>query len=297
MHSFVTFTSLALAATATIACPTSDADMAQVSDTPNTGDIPILQFALTLEHLQNAFYNDGLSKYDGAAFTEAGLPSWVRNRFVQIAKHEASHVATLQTALGDQAVPPCEYSFPYYDPASFVTLSMILENVGVAAYLGATSSITDPTHLSVLASVLSSESRHAAWVSSAVGKQSAWNQALDIGLGISQISSIAAAFISSCPTTDTTLMVKSFPPLRVDSCTYAPGSTIDLDFDDTPANGQPLRLAIYSGLTPTFVDLCDKQATLPVDLAGMAYGIVTTALDAVTDATTIAGPVIMYFPD
>jgi hypothetical protein len=89
-------------------------------------------FAVTLEHLENAFYRDALAQFDAAAFESAGFPAWVRGRFAQIAEHEASHVAVLSGALGDAAVQPCEYTFPYTDPKSFGALSAVIENVGVS---------------------------------------------------------------------------------------------------------------------------------------------------------------------
>jgi len=72
----------------------------------------ILQFALTLEHLENAFYKNGLSSYDNHAFEQAGMPSWERGRLAQIGQHESSHVKFLTDALGDGAgaPQPCEYS-------------------------------------------------------------------------------------------------------------------------------------------------------------------------------------------
>lgn len=102
---------------------------------------------MTLEHLENAFYHEALNKFDAAAFTAAGFPTWVRERFSQIAEHEAAHVALLSGALGSAAVQPCTYKFPYTDPKSFTALSAILENVGVSAYLGAAASIMDKTYL------------------------------------------------------------------------------------------------------------------------------------------------------
>lgn len=65
---------------------------------------------MTLEHLENAFYSGGLAKYDQAAFVAAGLPVWSRGRFEQIAAHEATHVAFLESALGDAATAACNYS-------------------------------------------------------------------------------------------------------------------------------------------------------------------------------------------
>ena len=70
----------------------------------------ILQYALTLEHLEDAFYKEALAKFDEAAFTHAGLPAFARGRFVQIAEHEATHVTALTAALGPDAVAPCTYS-------------------------------------------------------------------------------------------------------------------------------------------------------------------------------------------
>lgn len=73
-------------------------------------DEMILNFALTLEHLENAFYAEGLAKFDEAAFAAAGLPSFARGRIAQISQNEATHVETLEGILGADATQPCNYS-------------------------------------------------------------------------------------------------------------------------------------------------------------------------------------------
>lgn len=97
---FFILTTLALAA-ATTSSP--------VKRAPPT-DVEIMQFALTLENLENNFYTGALAKFDEAAFEADGLPPWARGRFVQLAEHEADHVTFLQNALGKDAVAPCAYS-------------------------------------------------------------------------------------------------------------------------------------------------------------------------------------------
>ena len=76
----------------------------------HTADTSILNFALTLEYIENAFYKQGLADLDEQAFADAGFAPWVRGRFVQIGNHEATHVAFLRAALGGDAVQPCNYS-------------------------------------------------------------------------------------------------------------------------------------------------------------------------------------------
>jgi hypothetical protein len=73
-------------------------------------DTTILNYALTLEHLENAFYSTALAQFDDAAFAAAGMPAWARGRFVQIGEHEQAHVAFLTQVLGDNATQPCNYS-------------------------------------------------------------------------------------------------------------------------------------------------------------------------------------------
>ena len=69
-----------------------------------------MQYALTLEHIEHAFYVQGLAQYDAQAFADAGYEPWVRGRFRQIREHERTHVAFLTGQLGDAAPAPCNYS-------------------------------------------------------------------------------------------------------------------------------------------------------------------------------------------
>ncbi|KAF7977010.1 hypothetical protein HWV62_4948 [Athelia sp. TMB] len=77
----------------------------------------VLNLALTLEHLENAFYAGAFAKYDEMAFTDASLPSYARGRFAEIGQHEVAHVAFLCKELGSNAAAACNYTFPTPTPS------------------------------------------------------------------------------------------------------------------------------------------------------------------------------------
>lgn len=70
----------------------------------------ILNYALALEHLENAFYAEALQRFNQSAFTSAGYNAFARGRFVQISEHEQAHVKILNQTLGANATKPCNYT-------------------------------------------------------------------------------------------------------------------------------------------------------------------------------------------
>ncbi|KAI0656594.1 ferritin-like domain-containing protein [Cubamyces menziesii] len=262
-------------------------------------DTDILQFALTLEHLESAFYSGGLAKYDADAFEKAGFAPWVRGRFEQIAEHEASHVKFLTTALGDNATKPCVYDFPYDSPESFAELSMALESVGDAAYLGAAHLVSDKGVLTDAASILSVEGRHAGWVSASVLKNQPWNGPFDAPITPSGAFSLASQFIKSCPSTNPSLPVQAFPALTLTSSSsgssVSPGHAVSLDFDKRPANAS---VAWLSGLDVVYSDLDGSgKTTVPQGLMGTVFATAVSSKDAPpSDANMLSGFAIVQIP-
>ncbi|MBA2523159.1 MAG: ferritin-like domain-containing protein [Solirubrobacterales bacterium] len=139
----------------------STADKAPTSDKSGTeafgkGDLGIVNYALTLEYLEAAFYADvaksGLFKGDQLALIK------------QFGANEQAHVGALeQTAakLGKAAKAP-KTKFPLDDAKSVVALAATVENVGAAAYLGQAALIESEEVLAAALSIHTVEARHAA---------------------------------------------------------------------------------------------------------------------------------------
>lgn len=73
----------------------------------------------------------------------------------------------------------------------------VVENLGVAAYLGAAHLISDPQLLTVAASIVTVESRHQT-VLNILNDASAIPQAFDIPFSPSEVLAVASQFISGC---------------------------------------------------------------------------------------------------
>jgi Ferritin-like domain len=123
----------------------------------STGDVDVLNFALTLEYLEAAFYKEGLSK--------AKLSGDAKKLATEIADHEQQHVDALtQTIkkLGGKPVAAPGVKFPFTDQKSFLKLAQVFEDTGVSAYNGAAPMISSKEVLGAAGSIVQVEARHAA---------------------------------------------------------------------------------------------------------------------------------------
>ncbi|CAO1638146.1 unnamed protein product [Parajaminaea phylloscopi] len=252
-------------------------------------DTTILNYALTLEHLEDAFYASSLAKLSAEDFKKAGFGPWIRERFVEIGGHEKSHVQFLTKALGDKAVKACTYDFGVTDVKSFIATSQLLEGVGVSAYLGAAQNITNPAYLTAAGSILTTEARHAAWVQSSAALSDPAGAAYDVPLtSFSSVYSLAAPLIKSCPSTNAKLPVKAFPALTLSkSSNIQPGQSLKVSGKGV-SDGQYLA-AVTAGST-LFAKIQNGKATVPKISTGRTYFLVTKG-QSVTDDSIVAGPV------
>ena len=146
------------------------------------GDIGILNFALTLEYLERAFYNEATSKDQ---VHDAKTRLFLRT----VTKDERAHVAFLKKALGKAAVKEPKFNFhgTTGDQTMFQQTAYVLENTGVHAYLGQAGNIKTPAYLLAAASIVTIEARHSGSIASIIGKDIAPNGPFDNGLPASAI--------------------------------------------------------------------------------------------------------------
>jgi len=158
--------------------------------------VDVLNFALTLEYLEAAFYKAGNSA-DGL------IPKEYRALFRTIGAHETAHVLLLKGALGSAAVKAPKVDFTaggkYADVFSnfetFATLSATFEDLGVAAYKGQAGNLLGTPVLTTALQIHSVEARHAAAVRPIIGKPSS-DTAFDKPKTKKQVLAAATPFLA-----------------------------------------------------------------------------------------------------
>jgi len=122
-------------------------------------DVDILQFALTLEHLEARMYKDMLATNI--------LTGKELQYFQSFGAHEAAHVDALTAALSSAGVDPVQaldsYNFPpFNNRGDILNFARTAEELGVGAYQGAAPAISNADYLAAAGSIVQIEARHAA---------------------------------------------------------------------------------------------------------------------------------------
>ncbi|MGI8475631.1 MAG: ferritin-like domain-containing protein [Thermomicrobiales bacterium] len=147
--------------------------MALLADAPFKNEVEVLNYALTLEHLEATFYREAVAKFAVADYTAAGYQPSVREYIVAIADHEKQHVDALTavvTQLKGKPAKEAKYDFKYTDLASFLATAAVIEGVGVAAYTGAAQYlIKNKDLLTAALTIHGVEARHASWLNVVTG--------------------------------------------------------------------------------------------------------------------------------
>jgi rubrerythrin len=160
-------------------------------------DVSILNYALTLEYLQAAFY------------TEAERMKALRGRAAEAAEVvgavERAHVKAFRDVLGGKAVgrPSFDFQGTTEDQNAFLKTAVAFEDLAVEAYKGQAPRLQANSALAAALSIHSVEARHAAWMRYLFGVEPA-TRAFDQPRSKQQITRVVNStnFITSSPSTE-----------------------------------------------------------------------------------------------
>jgi glutamine cyclotransferase len=172
--------------------------MTQTPVAPFANAIDVLNYALTLEHLEATFYRQGVEMFDAAAYEAIGFQAGVRDRIALIGEQEAEHVAFLTagiSAAGGTPVAEGVYQFGYTDLAGFLATAAVIEGVGVSAYQGAAPYLIYSDDLLTAALTIHGvEARHAAYLN-LIGEVSPFPDAVNPTLTYDEVIALVTPFI------------------------------------------------------------------------------------------------------
>jgi rubrerythrin len=156
------------------------------------GDVGILNYALTLEYLETAFYADVVKS---GLFKGSDLAT-IR----KFGSEEAEHVTALTAfvkKLGGKPAPKPKTEFPLKSAKSVLELAGTVENLGAAAYLGQAANIKGAEVLAAALSIHSVEGRHAAALNTLLGESITPDGAFAVPAGAPEVLKSVEPFIVS----------------------------------------------------------------------------------------------------
>ncbi len=157
-------------------------------------DVDILNFALTLEYLEAAFYAQALKDTPGLSADVKKLATTIRD-------DEDEHVSGLTAGIkgaGGTPVkaPGVDFGDAFANQASFLKTAQTFEDLGVGAYNGAGPQIKSKDILATAGSIVQIEGRHAGAIRLARNAPIA-PSAFDKGIAKDKVLEAAQPFITS----------------------------------------------------------------------------------------------------
>jgi rubrerythrin len=163
--SFTAFVLAACGSSSKSSSTASTAAAAAATTGSNSGDLAILNYALTLEYLETAFYE----KVNASGLYSGKVASLLKT----FGGQEKTHVEALKGAvekLGGAPAANPNGKFPINNATQVADLAYEVENLGAAAYLGQAANIQSPEILATALAIHTVEARHAASIGTLVKK-------------------------------------------------------------------------------------------------------------------------------
>jgi hypothetical protein len=145
------------------------------ADIPGTGDVQVLNYALSLEDLEADLYNQAIMRLTEGGTNALGtvIPGLKLDSdqpdvqyLMEFGQVEIEHRNFLQSALGSSALPLYKYDFKMetLHREQVVNLIYTAEALGVTAYLGAFPFFATRSYVQIASAIQGTEARHTAVV-------------------------------------------------------------------------------------------------------------------------------------
>ena len=156
----------------------------------DSGDLAIVNYALTLEYLESQFYDKVIKSglFHGKALS-------VLKTF---GAEEADHVQALKTVAGQLGTAAAEPTgkFPIHNAAQVTALAATVENLGASAYLGQAAKIKSKEILAAALSIHTIEAGHAATLNLLLKKSPTPDGAFAKPMSMAQVLAVVKPFIA-----------------------------------------------------------------------------------------------------
>jgi rubrerythrin len=151
--------------TASTVAATSATATTSSTASASTGDLAILNYALTLEYLETGFYE----KVVASGLFTGKVGALIKSFGGEERTHVEALKGTVEKLGGTPAANP-NGKFPITSASQVAQLAYTVENLGAAAYLGQAGNIQSPEILATALAIHTVEARHAATLGTLVKK-------------------------------------------------------------------------------------------------------------------------------
>jgi hypothetical protein len=178
------------APTTPAATGTSGAAGTSSASASGSGDLAIVNYALTLEYLESQFY---------AKVIKSGLFHGTNLSVIKtFGAEETQHVAALKKVAMSLGMPAAEPTgkFPIHNAAQVTKLARSVENLGAAAYLGQAGNIKSKEILAAALAIHTVEARHAATLQLVTNQTPTPDGAFAKPMTMAQVLAVVKPFIA-----------------------------------------------------------------------------------------------------
>ncbi|KAL8658302.1 MAG: hypothetical protein Q9202_007595 [Teloschistes flavicans] len=265
---------------------------------PQYTDTQLLQYILSLEHFQDAFYRQGVANFTQAQFAEAGFNADFYSNLTDIASHEHTHVTSLTTTLLQLNVTPvaeCDYYFNVTSAKGFIQAAPLIESVSVSSYIGLLANLKGDAFRTLFSSVLAVEARHSSFIRASLGLQP-FATPFDTPLDLDETYTLTQLYTLSCPQ-DNPLALKDGGMIGEEVLFITYGKDIKIGSDC-----EPIYAAFLTITGPIFAptirvpDNGGFKTTVPAPpqgyapINGFVYVVLSSSNTTLTDDNILAGP-------